>query len=330
MRLYKFGLGILFGSLLLSLAVADLYAAKKPKGEDVITYHSPCWMPDSKHIVYLKHIAHHKFRYDWLAEITKATDKIPMEEEQICRMHIGTKEEEIIRVFKIRNKYNTKTGWKSYADKKDIKDFGQNAFVSSILVFRSNGDIGLIMHDTICRINMKGEIIRKIIVEGDFPKLSPDEKQILYLRGRKKGNWYVPQLWLVNADGTNDHLLVDNASNGIWHPSGKKIGYHIPRAKGYFWTINIDGTDKKAVFQANCYPSDWSPDGKYINFVGRLLDIHGKGIKTGFKTIPRHGKFSPDGLKMIGGGILGIRTITLSRIGDKKETVLLRNYSKKY
>ncbi len=336
MKIHKFRLIILLALALLISGQQNTYAAKKPRHEEWVKYYSPDWAPDSKHIVYIKKVEHLKLRYDWLAEITKSTYMMTGRDFCICRMNVDTQTEEIIRNFRIREWYRKRwrATWIAKEDKALLENDGLEDIVhdaiSTISVNEKTGDILMVVKkDGLYLLEEDGSKITKIIKQRDWifnPHWSPDGKQILYQISGKIEGKHVSELWLVNADGSNKHLLVKNASHGIWHPSGKKIGFYIERAKGYFWTINTDGTDKKAEFKSNCYPSDWSPDGKYINFVSTLRDIDGKRVKTEFKDIPTYGRFSPDGLKMVGGSL----DITFSKIGDKKETILLKNYSRKY
>lgn len=275
MRLYKFGVGILFASLLLNLAVADLYAAKKPRHQEDVYYYSPCWAPDSKHVVYIKEIRYYKLRYDWLAEITKSTQMATGRDYYICKMDIDTKREEIIRKFRIKEWYSAsakyKSGWRAaWINKEDKTIFGDDyleaKFISAISVDNISGDILIVYKiSELYLLRKDGSKVIEILKgrsNVSNPRWSPDGKQILYQIGKSIDGKYISELWLVNADGTNDHLLVDNASSGIWHPSGGKIRFNrkgdeeiyytvssgkklSKRIGGGTFSINIDGT--------NCY-----------------------------------------------------------------------------
>ncbi|MDO9463940.1 MAG: hypothetical protein Q7J67_01375 [bacterium] len=324
-------ISLLLFILTICLAVTIPSYAKRLKGCDYVSYHSPCWMPDSKHIVYIKHISHHKYRYGWLAAVSKSGDLWVGNDYYIYKMNVETKKEEIIKKYfskvdQIKSKYEYFVDENGKAKRFPYKmeSFKIDCSKDGKWICFNSGTLHLLSAD--------GKILKKLPVAGGIPKFSPDGKRILYGVSsdvRTHEGKYVckkDDLRLIDVDGENDRLLVENATHGIWHPSGEKIGYHREKDKIDFWTVNVDGTNKKAEFKANCYPCDWSPDGGYINTVGRFLDMQGKRMKTGFKSIPSYGKFSPDGLKMVGESL----GITFSKIGDEKETVLLKDYSKEY
>ena len=295
-------------------------------------------MPDSKHIVYIKNVSHHEYHYGWIANISKGGDICVGEDYYICKMNIETKKEEVIKHFvekylrfKKKYKYYVMEGKKRRELTEMITPYNINCAPNGKLLCFSSGHGGG-EYPGVYMMNVDGSGLKKIADRGRDPRFSPNSRQILFKHRIQKyvsgSGWKVEKkgLWLMDVDGSNKRLLVENATNGIWHPNGRKIGFYVEKDKIDFWTVNVDGTDKKAVFKANCRPADWSPDGEYINFVATFRDMEGKRVKTGFKDVPRYGRFSPDGLKMIGGSL----DVTFSKVGDKKETVLLRNYSKEY
>ena len=116
----------------------------------------------------------------------------------------------------------------------------------------------------------------------------------------KDGEKY--QLHIMNADGTDDHLLsgqtADVAMFPAWSPDGKKIafmsGSKLEGDNFSVQVINADGTGLKA------FPSSgrmsglpaWSPDGKQVAYMGGadapeiyIADADGNGAR----------KVSPDG-----------------------------------
>ncbi|MFH1905233.1 MAG: hypothetical protein ABIK53_06915 [bacterium] len=327
-------LSLLLFMLTICLVVTIPAYAKRLKGCDYVYYKSPCWMPDSKHILYIKSVSHHKYRYGWLAAVSKSGDLWVGSDTYICKMNIETRKEEVIKKYfskvdRIKSKYEY-----FVEENGKAKSFPYEMEFHKIDCSR-DGKWICFNSGTLHLLSADGKTLKKLLVNSRSPKFSPDGKRILYQIYRRivipenpiqSRVQKISDLRLIDIDGTNDHLLVENAGHGIWHPGGEKIGFYIENTDGFFRTINVDGTDKKAVFETNCYPSDWAPSGKYINFLSTFLDMEGKRAKTEFKDVPTYGRFSSDGTKMVGGNL----DISFSKVGDEKETVLLKNYSKEY
>ena len=316
-------------TFLIVLGITVPSYAKRLKRCDYYYYDSSCWMPDSKHIIYVKWIRHVKYSYSWLAAVTKSGVAGAGADWYICKMNIDTKKENIIAQFSIG---------KSLEDKHFLiigekKERTYKMMTVGYIDCASNGKLlCFISGDGIYTMNIDGSGLKKISDGGREPRFSPDSKQILFGNykdkidekgrvGKEIG------LWLMNVDGSNKRLLAEKATHGIWHPSGEKIAYHIEKENGSTYIMNLKTKETRVLTTKKCGPSDWSPDGKYINFISTSRDMSGKRAKTGFKDIPEYGRFSPDGLKMLGGND---GEIALSKIGDEKETILLENYSRKY
>ncbi|MFH1905231.1 MAG: hypothetical protein ABIK53_06905 [bacterium] len=333
----KFSILLLIFAIALSVTIPSY--AKRLKGCDYVSYHSPCWMPDSKHIVYIKHISHHKYRYGWIAAISKGGDLWVGSDCYVYKMNIETRKEEVIKKFitTYNHKISEEGKKKSDREKYFVEENGKaKSFPYKMESFKidcsKDGKWICFNSGTLHLLSADGKILKRLPVSVGSPKFSPDGKRILYGVSsdvRTSEGEYVrkkPDLRLIDIDGTNDRLLVENATNGIWHPSGKKIAYHREKDNYSTYIMDLETKEKTLLVDNTGYPSDWSPDGRYINFIGRVLDMEGKRLKTGFKSIPRFGKFSPDGLKMIGEKL----GITFSKVGDGEETILLKDYSKEY
>jgi eukaryotic-like serine/threonine-protein kinase len=116
---------------------------------------------------------------------------------------------------------------------------------------------------------------------------SPDSKQIAYM-SKKSGQY---NIWLVNADGTNDVQLTDNQDKNfylncpIWSPDGKRIVYTsktgTTTAEGkpsfQVWIIDVETKKSTSVTQPSKFLRliGWGQNG------GELLFVN----TTGFDTI---------------------------------------------
>jgi Tol biopolymer transport system component len=105
------------------------------------------------------------------------------------------------------------------------------------------------------------------------PKLSPDASKIAFLSNRD-GN--LDEIYVMNADGSDQTRIIRTEPGWIgwlggWTPDSQKIwfiSYNEDAQDGVYWrtfTINIDGTEQKTIFEGGAGPI-WSPDETKIAF----------------------------------------------------------------
>jgi CSLREA domain-containing protein len=104
------------------------------------------------------------------------------------------------------------------------------------------------------------------------PSVSPDGNLIAFERGTPK------QVWLMNADGSNQHPLTADSGQGAngapaFSPDGSKIAYETDRDGPWqLYVMDTDGTNQTrvtrdpAVNDANDVSPSWSPDGTKLAF----------------------------------------------------------------
>jgi Tol biopolymer transport system component len=158
---------------------------------------------------------------------------------------------------------------------------------------------------------------------------SPDGTRIAFRRwpaGGPPGPFNRADIWVMNADGSNQVDLTADASARVWHsspawsPRQPDGSYRIAYARlaqpasyaiGRFQSMRADGSDKRLVTSGGEYVEDepaWSPDGTTIVFVRTggtaagdlwLVDAAGGRERPLMASDPaddqRSPKWSPDG-----------------------------------
>ncbi|MGH8674392.1 MAG: TolB family protein, partial [Burkholderiales bacterium] len=111
-----------------------------------------------------------------------------------------------------------------------------------------------------------------------FPAWSPDGTRLLFARDVREfaGGGDVPQIWIVNADGTGARLLVTGGMSlaGSWSADGKRIAYarRTDLAQGLkIWIAQADGSQARRLTNVADPTVDenvprWAPGGTQITF----------------------------------------------------------------
>ncbi len=108
------------------------------------------------------------------------------------------------------------------------------------------------------------------------PSFSPDGTQIAYMDG---GGDHSHSVWLVNADGSDPHMIVQNQVTSevghvfglAWSPTGDRIalGLRMLPAAGIY-TFAPDGSGFMPLIRDAIVPS-WSPDGSQIAYESNVM-----------------------------------------------------------
>lgn len=114
-------------------------------------------------------------------------------------------------------------------------------------------------------VNSDGSGLQQLSEGNDgHPHWSPDGTRIAFLRSAPGGGF---DLWIMNVDGSDPHLIVAQASRLAWSPDGSRIAFSGVGLE----TVNPDGSGRLQLVDMNIdsnlgYPY-WSPDGSTIAFM---------------------------------------------------------------
>ena len=144
------------------------------------------------------------------------------------------------------------------------------------------------------------------------PAWSADGTSIIFRTNRSDPTVNVGDVWIMDADGTNERPLIvqaDDQRYPTFSPDGTRISYTSRNAQGNadLWVANADGTGARMVYdsgQSDSAPA-WSPDSTKLAFESGpelqrdlfVLDL-GDGSVTQLTDHPAHDEgpaWSPDG-----------------------------------
>jgi len=103
-------------------------------------------------------------------------------------------------------------------------------------------------------------------VELDAPAWSPDGRRMTFARARDSRT--KADVFVVDADGTNEQVLVEDAQRAAWSPDGGRVAVVSGReGTDKIYLVNADGRGLVRLTNGpgDQYPA-WSPDGQRIAF----------------------------------------------------------------
>lgn len=125
-------------------------------------------------------------------------------------------------------------------------------------------------------MNADGSDPRLLIERGGQPRWSPDGSRIVFVRWFSENE---QSLWLVNADGTGEHPLIEGQMvnyNPDWSPDGARIAFESFRdGNAEIYVVNADGSGLQNLSNSpdtwDGTPA-WSPNGETIAFASHRED----------------------------------------------------------
>lgn len=104
------------------------------------------------------------------------------------------------------------------------------------------------------------------------PRIAPDGQRIVYARGwiDKMNDRRKSSIWIMNADGTRNHFLVDG-SGPIWSPDGSRIAFTASDESDdsqifVRWMDDEGATTQITRLEKSPSNVAWAPDGNTISF----------------------------------------------------------------
>lgn len=108
------------------------------------------------------------------------------------------------------------------------------------------------------------------------PRWSPNDSLIAFTRIYPNKN-YKEEIWIMNADGSNQHFSGINGVLGGWSPDGRRFVFSASDGNDYeIYTCRIDGTGIQVITNTTVHEiyASYSPDGTRILFSSCRVNIY--------------------------------------------------------
>jgi dipeptidyl aminopeptidase/acylaminoacyl peptidase len=127
------------------------------------------------------------------------------------------------------------------------------------------------------------------------PAWSPDGSQIAFTRVTvDERSYFRPEIYVMQADGRNPHVLAGNAAGAVWSPDGGRIAFASFRDRngeicyedecaymGELYVADADGSNPTRLTRnrGDDRAPGWSPDGRRIAFASNRNSPHFGGYE---------------------------------------------------
>ncbi|HMJ00119.1 MAG TPA: hypothetical protein VK488_09830 [Gaiellaceae bacterium] len=126
--------------------------------------------------------------------------------------------------------------------------------------------------------NVDGGGWHRLGVDGEYVSggsWSPQDRILFVVWSplRTQSEWspfWVPAIYVADADGTHRSKLIDSAAAAVWSPDGRQFAYLAYRHRNWagLGVAKADGSGAHLLVEGSVGPAAWSPDGRQLAYFG--------------------------------------------------------------